>query len=270
MEIIFENRPRKLIPELLDVFAHRALVFSLTLRQLRIMYSQTILGIFWAFIRPIAALTIYCIFFSVIVPLDTDGMPYALVALTGLMGWNVFQYTIDQAGQSLIADADLVKKNAIPKLVIPLYRCLGSISEFTSAVIILLALQFIFKRPPQSPMLLLPAIYILNLAVGLSIGLWTSVLSVRVRDLFHLVVAITHVSIWLTPVFYGANLIPAELKFLLYINPMAGVIALYRWSALGLAAPSPYYLIGICIAGISLIYGLLIFVRLQHEVNDYL
>ena len=252
------------------MFSYRALIASLALRDLRVTYSQTILGIFWAFIKPICFLMVYSFFFTYIVKVDTQGVPYVLIALTGLMGWGFFRYAVDVAGNSLVTDAELIKKNAFPRLVVPLYRSLGGITEFLASLVILFILLIIHDFPLRGSLCLIPILLVLNLVVGLAVALWTSVLSVRIRDLYHFVSAVIAFAVWLTPVFYGASLVPEQFRFLLYINPMAGIIACYRWAALGIEFPSIYYCIGFCMALILFLTGVRAFVALQSEVTDYL
>jgi len=254
----------------MEAFRYNGLIRSMVRRELKVRYAQTLLGFFWSFMRPLSYLTIYTLFFSFIVKIDTGGRPFSLLALSGIIGWNYFQDIFHTAGQSLLLDADLIKKNRIPRLVLPVYRSLVGLVELCIALGIYLVLQLILGWPFTIFSLFLPLAILANFLVGLGVALWTSAYTVRVRDFYHLMSTALNFGLWLTPVFYGPELVPSFLKWVLYINPMALVIALYRWTMLGGPFPEWPYLVAAGIALLIFITGLRAFVKAQPTVVDYL
>jgi len=267
---IIENKPPTVKASVYEAFQYRALIVSMVKRELKVRYAQTLLGFFWSFMRPLSYLTIYTIFFTVIIKMDTGGRPFSLLALAGIMGWNYFQDIFHTAGQSLILDADLIKKNNIPRLILPVYRSLVGLVELCIAMGIYLVLQIILGWPFSIYILFLPLAIVANLFVGLGVALWTSAYTVRVRDFYHLVSTILNFGMWLTPVFYGPELVPSFLKWVLYINPMAMVIAMYRWALYMGPIPEWPYLIAVVISILIFFSGLRAFVKTQPTVVDYL
>ncbi len=267
---VIENRAPTIRESILEVIQYRVLIISMVRRELKVRYAQTLLGFFWSFMRPLSYLTIYTIFFSVIIKMDTGGRPFSLLALSGIMAWNYFQDIFHTAGQSLILDADLIKKNNIPRLILPIYRSLVGLVELCIALGIYVVLQIILGWPFTLFVLFLPLAIFANLFVGIGVALWTSAYTIRVRDFYHLVSTILNFGMWLTPVFYGPELVPDFLEWVLYINPMALVIALYRWSLLAGPFPEWPYLIAAFFSIIIFITGLRAFVKTQPSVVDYL
>lgn len=267
---IIENKPLSVKAAVREAFIYRALIVSMVRRELKVRYAQTLLGFFWSFMRPLSYLTIYTIFFSVIIKMDTGGRPFSLLALSGIMAWNYFQDIFHTAGQSLILDADLIKKNNIPRLILPVYRSLVGLVELCIALGIYVVLQLILGWPFTIFALFLPLAVVVNLFVGMAVAFWTSAYTVRVRDFYHLVSTILNFGMWLTPVFYGPELVPDFLEWILFINPMALVIALYRWSLLAGDFPDWPYLIALALSILLFISGLRAFVKTQPTVVDYL
>ncbi len=267
---IIENKPLTTREAVREAVQYRALIFSMVRRELKVRYAQTLLGFFWSFMRPLSYLTIYTIFFSVIIKMDTGGRPFSLLALSGIMAWNYFQDIFHTAGQSLILDADLIKKNNVPRLILPLYRSLVGLVELCISLGIYIVLQLILGWPFTIFALFLPLIVLVNLFVGLAVALWTSAYTVRVRDFYHLVSTILNFGMWLTPVFYGPELVPDFLEWVLHINPMALVIALYRWALLAGPFPEWPYLMAAVLTVVLFISGLRAFVKTQPTVVDYL
>lgn len=268
---IFENKKPKLHQELGQIIrVYPALIWNLAIRELKVKYAQTILGFFWSIIRPLSFLAIYTFFFTIMLDVDTEGMPYALAALAGIIGWYYFSDIVTTAGQSLIMDAHIIKKHAFPKLIFPFYRSLIGLLELLISLVIFFGIQLFLGHPFHIYVVLLPLVILLNMMIGLAVALWTSALSIRVRDVFHLVRTFLNFGMWLTPVFYLPNLIPDGFEYLLYLNPMAGVIALYRWVLLGGSFPEWQYVIGLSIGLFFFISGLKAFVNSQDKAADFL
>ncbi|MFQ6610988.1 MAG: ABC transporter permease, partial [Fidelibacterota bacterium] len=98
--------------------------------------------------------------------------------------------------------------------------------------------------------------------------IWLSALTIRFRDFQHIIPYLVNFGIWLTPVFYPSTLIPDNYQFILYMNPMAGIISGFRWCLLGDMLPSSGYLIGVFLMCIVFIGGLVYFHRIEREIVD--
>jgi lipopolysaccharide transport system permease protein len=252
------------------LFRYRGLLVTLIERDFKVRYAQTVLGLLWAVLQPLAGVAIFTFFFSFVIKLDTGDIPYPLIALSGMVSWNYFSFVVNQGSTSLIAAQALIKKVNFPKLHLVLAKAVVGLVEMGIALLILL-LWVIFTGRPLSPaLLLLPVVVLLNLMTGLSVALWLSALTVKFRDLQHLIPYVITFGIWLTPVFYPSTIIPESLEIVNYFNPMAAVIESLRFCMLGTAAPDPRYVFGIGVMVLLLVSGFLYFKKTEVVIPDYI
>ncbi len=267
---IIENKPKRLIDEVRELIQYRNLIFMLAARELKIKYAQTVLGLFWSVLRPLSYLAIYTFFFTRVVDIQAVYAPYALIALSGMMAWNYFLDIVNSAGNCLITDAQLIKRNYVPKLVLPLYRSILGLVELFISLAIFFVIQIILGHQFSINIVALPLLVLLNMVLGLSVALWTSALSIRSRDFFHFVITFVNFFFWLSPVFYMPELIPLPYRYFMWFNPMAGLISLYRWCLLGAQFPGYGYMMGIGLFMIVFWFGFRAFVKAQRDVVDYI
>jgi lipopolysaccharide transport system permease protein len=215
------------------VWQYRRLIVTFALRDLKIQYAQTILGLLWSVIQPLTALAIFTIFFSKLIQIPGIGEHYSLFAFSGLLIWNNYSYIMGKAGTSLMENQHIIKKIYFPKLILPLSKVLVSWVEFLISFSLLVVLMLILKVPVTVRLMAVPLALLLNAFMALSVAVWLGALTVKYRDFHQLVPFIVSFGIWLTPVFYPVTIIPAEYSFITYFNPVAGVIALLRWIVTG-------------------------------------
>ena len=266
---VIENKPKKISEEFREVWRSLPLAWTLAAREIKARYAHTLLGFVWIVVPLAAYILIYSLFFSVLLRVDTQGIPYPLVAFTGLIGWNYFKDIIFNSGNAIASEGQLLKRNALPKLIMPLFKSLIGLVEFGVSLVLLFLLVLIFGQPFSIKILFLPAIVVLNFLIGFAIAIWVCTYSARRRDLYHLAASGLNVAIWLSPVFYMPNLLPTPYRPILYINPMATVIESYRWALLGTAGPPWYGWASVLIFILLLFLGLRLFFNRQHQLVDY-
>jgi len=251
------------------IWDHRSLISLLAFREIRGKFTNTKTGLLSVFFQPLIYVFVYTIFFQKLIKLEV-GSPYPLFAFTGVIGWLLFSNLVSSIGNSVVESQNLITKLYFPKLILPLSKVLVGLFEFVISLVIMFLLMLVLSHLEFSVnTLLFPAFILLNVIIGLSIGIWFSALSFKHRDLSHIVPHIIGFGIWLTPVFYPTTLIPDEFLFAIYLNPVAAVIEFYRWFLLGQAMPSVYYLISFIPVLILLITGLLYFRSVEDEIVDY-
>jgi lipopolysaccharide transport system permease protein len=260
---------QSLLSYLKEVVQVRNLIFSFALRDLKIQYAQTYLGIFWSLAQPLTGLIIFNFFFQRVIHLKLS-VPYAVFAFTGIMGWYYFTSLVGQAGTVLMSNQQLIKKIQFPRLVLPLSKALVGLVEFSISLVLLLIMLMVFKVGISSKIIFLPLVVIANIISGLSIGIWLSAFTIRFRDLHHLIPYLIGFGIWLTPVFYPTTMVPENFKWIYYLHPVANVIALYRWIFIGLPIDFWQVASSFTVAVIMLIVGLYFFVRNEKFIADYL
>ena len=253
------------------VWQHRSFILTLAKRDLKIKYAQTSLGLLWTAIQPLTGLLIFTVFFNKV--MHIDGIPesgYAVFAFTGMTSWYFFSYLVYQASTSLLQGQDLMKKIYFPKLILPLSKVVVGLVDLGISMILLLLIMMIKGIMPSWHLVFLPIFIVLNIIVGLSVSIWLSSLTVKKRDLQHIVPYLMNFGIWLTPVFFPATLIPEKYRFLLYFNPMAGIVEGFRWCIWEYGKYDTLYLIGIILSVLLLIVGLWYFRKVEDEMIDTL
>ncbi len=254
--------------DLKKLLTYRALIYIFAIRDIKVQYAQTFLGVLWSLIQPLTALFIFTFFFSYIVKVDTGGIPYSLFAFSGMISWYFFSSLMAQTGTSLMQSQYLIRKIYFPKLILPISKSLSCFVEFGISLLLLLVMMLVWGYVPTLSILWFPVVILLNIITGLSVGLWLSALTVRYRDFYHIIPYLINFGIWLTPVFYPATLIPQKIHFLIYLNPMAGIVSAYRWCLLGGSMPSGYYLISLGIVLFIFITGLFYFKKIEDQIAD--
>jgi lipopolysaccharide transport system permease protein len=252
-----------------DVWDHRELVGFLTWRNVIVRYKQTALGAAWAVIQPVFTMIVFTIFFGHLAGLASrSSVPYPILTYAALLPWQLFQYSLMQAGMSLVANQNLVTKVYFPRLVLPLSVVFAGLVDFLIASFVLMGLMVYYGIVPGWPALLLPLFTLLAIVVSLGVGLWLAALAVEYRDVQYVIPFLLQFWLFVTPIAYPATIVPAKWNFLLYLNPMAGVVDGFRWALLAQPAPSGAFVLSVVVAIGLLVTGLFYFRRLEDTFAD--
>lgn len=228
-------------------------------RELKIKYAQTYLGVFWIFFPPLMALLVVSFFFGNLMKVSNEIPYYTLFAYSGMLGWFYFSYIISFTSVSLIQNQEIIQKTAIPRIVFPLAKALTGMIDLVVWFVVAIVLMFVFNVKIGPSMILLPFVLFLNFVAGFSIGIWITAFSIRWRDIYQFVPYIIGFTMLITPVFYHMNMVPNNLKIFLYLNPIAGVIELYRYLFLHIPYHNINFLWGIVFSFVMLIGGMIFF-----------
>lgn len=244
----------------------------LTYRDIRVRYVQTFLGLSWALFQPIANLIVMILIFQKALDVDTGNVPYVLYAFAGITAWTYFAFVLKESGQSLIHSSEMIKKIYFPRLIIPLSKAMVGLVDYTIALLILLVLMLWYSHYPGPMIFLLPVFVLATVICSLTVGIWVSALSIRLRDIQHLVPFMVQFGLFATPVAYPSKLVVAQLpkwaSTLYYLNPMAGVVDGFRWCLFG--GTPPHYLAYVSYGAmiVLLLLGLMYFRRTERVIAD--
>jgi lipopolysaccharide transport system permease protein len=221
-----------------DLWEYREVLYYLVWRDLKVRYRQTLLGVAWAFIQPLFGMVLFTIIFGKLVKVPSDGLPYAVFALAGLVPWNFFSTALTQSSNSLVVNSALLRKVYFPRLLLPLGRVLGCLPDLGLAFGLLLVMAWWYGlRPSPASLAWVPALVGLALLTALAAGIWLSALNVRFRDIQHLVPFLVQLWMFATPIVYPSSLLPPRWRTLYALNPMVGVVDGFRWALLGSGTP---------------------------------
>lgn len=252
-----------------EVREYRELLYFLTLRDIQVRYKQTAIGVAWAVLQPVLTMLVLTLVFGRLGKIPSDGVPYAVFALTGLVPWNFFSNGLAQITNSVVDDAQLITKVYFPRLIVPLAAVLSRLIDFALAFFVLMGFLLVYEITLTPKIFLLPVFVLLALIVALGIGLWFSALNVQYRDVKHVVPFLTQLGLFLTPVVYPSSMLPASWQPVYAINPMVGVIEGFRWSLLDVdAAPGGMIFVSTVAALAVLTSGLYYFRRVERGFAD--
>jgi|ERR1043165_8170454 lipopolysaccharide transport system permease protein len=259
-----------LLPYFKKISRYRGLILKFAKRDLKIKYAQTYFGILWVLLQPIPSVVIFSFFFGKLIQVDTGILPYPIFALVGMTGWSYFINLASGVGNCLIESQHVLKKIYFPKFILPLSKILVGAIDLAISFFVIIAAMILFRVTPSYTIVFFPLFFLLNVLAGFAIGIWVSALTFRFRDLQHVVPFILNFSIWLTPVFYPTTILPQNLTYIMYFNPMALVVAGYRFSLAGDIMPDSHLLISIIPTLIILVLGLLYFKKVEDEIADFI
>lgn len=247
---------------------YKSLVWIFAWQEIKAQYAQTFIGVFWVVLRPLIILSIFTFLFSYLLKIRTSS-PYYLFAFTGLIAWNFFSQIVSLASSAIVQKQELIRKMYFPKLILPLSKILVASVETLVSLVMLFALMIYVRYPVSAGLLMLPLFIFLNICCGLMVAVWLNVLNIKYRDLNQIVIPIIGIGIWFTPVFFPVTIIPAKYHFLLYFNPMAGVIAGYRYALLGEPFPEFNYWISFFVVMVLTMVALRYLIYCEDEITDY-
>lgn len=259
--------------DLRAVWAYRELLFFLVWRDVKVRYKQTALGVLWILLQPVLSTVVFTVLFGILLNVPSDGVPYPVFALAGLLPWNYFAGSLTRSSQSLVGSANLITKVYFPRLIIPLSGVASGLVDFGVAFLVLAGLMVGYRIAPTLAVLYLPGFLLLALITALGFGLWLSALNVRYRDINYLVPFLVQIWMYVTPVIYGSSLVPARFRWLLGLNPMTGVVEGFRWALLGnyldsSSAPGLLFALSIAISLIVLVSGAFFFRSTERTFAD--
>jgi len=250
------------------IFQYRHMIYTLALRDLRVKYVQSRLGLLWTVIQPISAIALYTFFFTYVFDIQFSEYPYVLYVFSGIIPWTLFSHLLNHGSASLVQNQEIIRKIKFPKIILVLVKALVGVVEVLPALFILLCTIPFLGLDVQWTFLWIPLILILNLMICLIIPILISALTVSSRDAIHIVPYLANFGIWLTPVFWVSKDGPDFLRILADLNPLTFILSLYRWALFG--SVIQWSSVWSCAAALVILLpiGFLIFKRREKYIID--
>jgi lipopolysaccharide transport system permease protein len=276
VEWVIEPRRAGIWARTQEVWRYRYLVRFFGGRTLMKLYRRTVLGRIWILIRPLVTVGVSAAVFNGIVGIDSGQTPYFLFFLVGTTCWNLFENSLTWTTRSLELNRRVLKKQYVPRLVLPL-ACLSPALAELCISLFLIALTAIYYRAtagitylvlgPLTSLALLATV--LSCGLALAIGLWTSVIAAKARDVRFLLTYVLQLWFFLTPIIYPLASVPPRWRWLAELNPLTTIIELFKLGLLGRGAVSPAHVAGVVgVVGVLLMLGLAFFDRTESATVD--
>lgn len=226
----YEIRPKeKFETGFRELWQYRELFYFFTWRDIRVKYKQTVFGFAWAVLQPLMMMLVFTLLFKNSTG-KQDEIPYPLFAFSGLVLWNIFSSGITSSGNSMVANANIIKKIYFPRLIIPVSSVLVALFDFLMTIPLLIGLMIYYKIAPDwSSIWMLPAGLLLTIFSTIGPGCLLAALNVKFRDFRYVIPFLVQFLLFATPVIYPAHFFTQRwIQEIFAINPMSGAISLFR------------------------------------------
>ena len=270
MKIISPDGHIGTLEYLKSIWESRHLTIALAKGEIKNQSALNISGIFLNIIQSLIGLAVYWIVFGVAIGIDTGEIPYPIFVLPGIFIWHYFSAITGYCSNCFIINQNLISKLYFPRICVPLSKVLVGMVDFIIGFSLFFILFICFGQSFTIKWTIFPLIIIAIIIFVTTIGLWISFISLFSMDTARISAQLTNFLIFITPVFYPGTIIPENFKFILYINPVAGIIEYSRWSLLDAPLPDCKYLIGIGIILVLTISIFFIFKKYEKKISDLL
>jgi len=216
-----------------DLWRYRDLFYFLAWRDLLVRYKQTVFGVLWAVLRPFLTMVIFVVIFGRVAGLPSDGVPYALLVLGGMLPWQFFATALADSSSSLVSNANLITKIYFPRIILPASSVIVALVDFAITLGLMVLVMAWYRYLPPVRIVLLPVFVVLALVSALGPGLIATALNVKYRDFRFVIPFIVQFGLYVSPVGFKSSVIEDKLgpmaRLVYALNPMVGVIDGFRW-----------------------------------------
>lgn len=248
---------------------YRDLLWFLTIRGIKAKYAQSVLGVGWAVIQPLFSTLVFTVIFGRVARIDSNGVPYFLFSLVGLVPWTFFSNTLTDSSNSLIANAAMINKVYFPRLVLPLSSIFSKGVDFIIGFVMLIIFLIVYRITPSWEVVMLPWLILVLLFTSLGLGMILSAMAVQYRDVKHAMTFAVQLLMYAAPVVYPTTNVPEQYRWMYALNPMVGVIEGFRSIFLKtIDFPYEWVIMGTIISIILFVFGVFYFKRMERVFAD--
>jgi len=265
----YNSNPVDLFDALKELGRARELLLAWTMRELKVRYKQSIIGVGWAVLQPLSMMLVFTLVFSVIVRVPTGDIPYPLFSYTAVLPWTFFVASLSMGIPSLVNNMNLVTKVRMPREILPIATVLACFTDFAIAAVVFMGMIVAYRVSLHWTALWVVALLGIQIIFTLGLVLLGSALNVLYRDIRFVVPLATQLWMYASPIIYPVDLIPEHLRVVYFINPMAGIIEGYRLALLeGMPPDLGATALALGISCLVLLLGYYVFKRLEPSFAD--
>ena len=217
-----------------EILEYKDLFYFLTLRDIKIRYKQTVLGILWIIIQPILSLITFTIVFGRFAKMPSDKIPYPIFVYIGQLFWNFFSSTLSGSAASLVSNENIIKKVYFPRIMAPISSIFSRFIDLIPTTAILIGMLIFYKVHIQlNIFILLPLMILLIVIFSLGVGMFLAPINAKYRDVRIALPFFIQLGFFITPVVYPTSLFGGTIKFIRILNPVAEAIEVSRSAFFG-------------------------------------
>jgi lipopolysaccharide transport system permease protein len=251
-----------------ELWAHRELIYFLVWRDLTVRYRQTVFGVLWAIVQPLALMAVFALFLGRLGGIAPENVSYPVFVFVGLVPWMFISKGVTAASESLVGASSLLQKVYFPRLVVPIAAVCAQIPDFLVTAIVLAGVLVLSGFAPTSALAVIPVSLGIGFGLCLGLGSWLSALNVRFRDIRQVIPLAVQLWLFASPIAYASSIVPKEGRWLYDLNPMVGIIDSFRWALLGGDAPILSVALAAVTSAIVFFSGLIYFRRVERTFAD--
>jgi lipopolysaccharide transport system permease protein len=268
-EQIIDAERRKLF-DWNELWRYKELFYFFTWRDIRIKYKQTVLGFLWAILQPLFMMIIFTFFFGRTLNIPSQNLPYPIFVFSGLLLWNTFSSGLTNSANSMVSNAQIIKKIYFPRLIIPVSSILVALFDFAMAFILFVPLLIYYKQPISwNVFWSWPLALVISLVATLGPGCLLAALNVKYRDFRYVIPFLVQILFFLTPVIYPVSMLEHPfLQYIIVMSPMYAAVELFRHPLTGAALNTAFIGISLVAGVVFLIAGLIYFKRTEDLFAD--
>jgi lipopolysaccharide transport system permease protein len=258
-----------------ELWTFRDLLLSLTIRDIKLRYKQTALGVLWVILQPLIAAAIFSYVFNTLAKLARDStiygqdIPSFLYAFNGMVAWTLFAGVVTKVSSILLGNSSMVSKVYFPRLLLPLSGATGALVDLAVSIGLMIGIQIFYGIPFGLPILAMPLVLLLIMSAALGIGMWAAALCVRYRDVAYIVPVMVQFLLFASPIAYSITEFTGTRGMIFKLNPLAGLLGLWRWSIMQTPFPETWMVVhAVCVSLGLLLAGAFVFRRMERTFAD--
>lgn len=254
---------------LTKLYQSRDLLWLWISREIKIRYKQSLLGVAWAILQPLALTVVFTLVFSLIARIDTGDVPYPVFVYSGLVPWTFFATSLSFGVSSLVNNMNLITKIYFPREILPLASIGAALVDFMIASLIFIGMMIFYRVWPGIGILWVIPLLIIQIILTIGVTLIGSAVLVFFRDVRFVIPLLIQIWMYASPVIYPVDLVPTKLQPFYFLNPMAGIIDGYRRALIQGEPPRmPALLLSTLVSLLLFVFGYALFKRLEPLYAD--
>lgn len=269
-EYVLDADKRKLF-DWRELWHYKELFYFFTWRDIKIKYKQTILGFLWAILQPLLMMVIFTFFFGRALNVPSQNLPYPVFVFSGLLLWNTFSSGLTNSANSMVNNAQIIKKIYFPRLIVPVSSILVALFDFMMALGLFVPLLIFYEQPVSlSALWCWPLAITISLLATLGPGCLLAALNVKYRDFRYVIPFLVQVLFFLSPVIYPMSMLKYPvLQYIIVMSPMYAAIELFRYPLTMQELDISFMLISLVTGMGLLLIGLIYFKKTEDFFADF-
>jgi lipopolysaccharide transport system permease protein len=213
-----------------DCWRLRHLLFVFSWRDIVIRYRQTVAGVLWILLRPLMTMAVFALVFGKFLKVPSGEVPYPLLILSGLVGWQLIAYTFAAATDAVFAYSGVMSKVYFPRVIIPLSALVVNLVDFFVSLVVLIPFMLLYGVTPDFRILALPLVVACGVPSAAGLAMWFSAVAAKYRDFRNVIPFVVQLTLFLSPIAFPVSLVPPSLRFVYWLNPVVPLVEGVRWS----------------------------------------